>query len=272
MRNRVGLLVFALSVLLLLAVEGFFLWKKVPAMDPDQYGRYAHDLETRNEWRYGYIQGVHGAYLVRARDAAQPQRSATGSDKDEMRSFMRSELRRIPRKTALETALYASILAFLFFGARPLRGLVRGRTPRRLRRLVADVLPGAVVFALIAFPLLVFGYGYGGFTNLVGPGAMSYSGPYFRWESWVGNSSNSISYRALVSVVTIPAGLLVELVWMALERIPFVVELDDVETAAPYWIADLLFYGALSVAAIRTIGAIRRRRRPVRAEAALPSI
>jgi len=58
---------------------------------------------------------------------------------------------------------------------------------------------------------------------------MSYSGPYFRWESWVGNSSNSISYRALVSVVTIPACLLVELVWMAVEQIPFVVELDEVE-------------------------------------------
>ena len=78
---------------------------------------------------------------------------------------------------------------------------------------------------------------------------MSCSGPYFHFRSWLNNSSNSISYRAFVSPLTLPAGVLVELAWSALQHMPVYGPLlsSEPESVLPYWIAGGIFYGLVAV-------------------------
>jgi hypothetical protein len=173
---------------------------------------------------------------------------------------MRSELRSIPRKTALEAVLYFLLGAYVLLVAPRLAGAMRGRRMPRSARIVAMLLPGALFFVLAAAPLLIWSYGYGGFTNLVGPGAISYSGPYFRMQSWFHNASNSVSYRAFVSPLILPPGVMVELCLFGLRALPLVGDAfgDGLDSNWPYWLAGALFYGGIGAA----IGAAKGRLRP----------
>lgn len=247
MRNRNAVLGFVTCGAFVLVVEAFFAARKVRPIDLEAYASQCVDIEARDGWRFGFWPGMHGALLVKTPDRGQSPRPPHDEHGRKLHALMSRELRQIPLKVALETGFYLGVLGFVFFVAAPLRDLARGSTPGRPRRLAASLLPGALLFCVAAAPLLLLGYGYGGFTNLVGPGAMSYSGPYFHWRSWIQDSSNSISYRAFVSPLLLPPGVLVQTGWLALRKIPIYGPLLDDEPAgaAAYWVAGALVYGTL---------------------------
>jgi len=255
-RIAIGL---AASAILATAIQCIFLPKKLTPLDADQYGRYAIELEADPNGRYGYVPGMHGAVLVRAPASAPPPRSRP--HQRELESFMRSELRSIPRKTALEAIFYFLLGAYLFLGAPRLAAATRNRRMDRFAGIAATFLPGALFFVIAASPLLIGDYGYGGFTNLAGPGAFSYSGPHFHLQSWLGNSSNSISYRAFVSPVVLPPGVLVRLANRVLRSVPLIGDAfsGGVESVWPYWVAGTIFYGGIG-AVLSAVGRRLRRR------------
>lgn len=262
MRRSLATAGFGLSVIVMLAVQVFFLARKIEPVDGAVYARYGIELASTAKWRYGYVAGMHGAVLVKV-PITEPGARRT-AEPTELKRLMAAELAGIPLRFTLETTFYAFLLVYVFFLAPRLAAALRNRGGRRFRGFLARLLPGALFFVFAAAPLLIWGYGYGGFTNLVGPDAMSYSGPYFHWRSWLGNSSNSISYRAFVSPLVLPAGMFVELLWEGLHALPLLGELYESEPAsnAPYWVAGAFLYGLFGLALRRIFATPRPRPTP----------
>lgn len=175
---------------------------------------------------------------------------------------MTRELERIPERVLEEALFYALLMAYLLLVLPRLRsGGQRIRT--RSLRWMASLLPGGIFFVVAAAPLLVWGYGYGGFSNLAGPNAMSFSGPYYHFDSWLNNSSNSVSYRAFISPILLPPGILVELAWWGFQKVPVYGVLLDSEPNSvwPHWIAGTFFYGLAFLGIHTLLGSLTRRRR-----------
>jgi hypothetical protein len=237
-----------------LAAHATFLPRKVLPVDSQHYAQYGIDLKVDPVWRIGFIAGVHGATLVKARNTGTPPKERADSWHQELKSVMARELKLIPAKFIAEAFFYLFLLTYLVLASPHLRRALQRRSRDRPIRIVAALTPGAIFFFLAASPLLIWGYGYGGFTNLVGPGCMSFSGPYFHLRAWLYNSSNSISYRAFVSPITLPVGTLVGLVWEGLRSLPILGAFLDSEpeTALPYWFAGAFLYGLVGVALERT--------------------
>lgn len=261
MRRNTATVGFAFSLIVMLAAQISFLTRKIQPADVALYARHGIELARTAKWRYGYLPSMHGAFLVKVPitepEAKEPPRGT------ELTSLMSAELRSVPLKFAFEMIFYIFLLVYVFFLAPRLSAALRNREGRRLSRFFSKLLPGALFFVLVAAPLLIWGYGYGGFTNLVGPDAMSYSGPYFHLQMWLHNSSNSISYRAFVSPLMLPVGVFVDLVWEGLQKLPVFGELLDSEpaTAAPYWAAGALVYGLVGLTLSRTSRLITARQR-----------
>jgi hypothetical protein len=267
LQGRRTLILFGISTILLIAVHATFLPRKIRRIEPDEYTRYAIDLRVAPKERIGFVSGTHGAVLVRATNSGGAPHNERGDPKSqELRAFMARELERIPTKFLGETLFYVTLLAYAVLLLPRLRRVARRIRTTSLRWLAA-ILPGGILFVLAAAPLLIWGYGYGGFSNLVGPNAMSFSGPYFHLNTWLNNSSNSVSYRAFISPILLPPSILVELAWWGFQRLPVYGVLLDTESESvwSYWIAGTIFYGLafLGVHELATLLSRRRRLTPV---------
>jgi hypothetical protein len=108
---------------------------------------------------------------------------------------MSVELKRVLLKAAAETALYLSLVLYGFFLAPWIVARIRARTPRRFLRAVTMALLWALGWTILAAPFLLRGYGYPLYSTWVGPGALSWSGPYLCSPSF--SSGLTVSYRGL---------------------------------------------------------------------------
>jgi hypothetical protein len=236
--------IFGASAVAVLTVHVAFARSKIPEASADLYERAGVGLQLKGPWLYGYVAGMHGAYLVKVPRPPSAPKTARRSGRPEITAIMARELDLVPAKVAGEAALYIAMLAYLFFGTRVVRRALERFGSSRMARWIRFFGPGAILFVIVAAPLLVFGYGYGGFTNLAGPGAMSYSGPYYDWTLWRYLSGNTISYRAFISLALAPVGFLVQLTtlaWNAVTR--FDEDLEQLFLVSAYWFVGVLLYG-----------------------------
>jgi hypothetical protein len=251
------------SIVALAVILTAHFWLLTRKIHPVQTAEYAVDLRVTPQRRYGFMAGFHGAILVKAPNSGLgPVRK--GFPSPGLEPVMLRELRSIPWKAALEAAFYLVLIGYLFLVAGRLRALWPGQKRGRLAGIAGSLLPGAIFFVLAASPLLLGGYGYGGFSNLAGPGAISASGPYFNLNLWLSNSGNTISYRAFVSPIMIPAGVLSEIFQFLIKQIPIYGELiEDPPAPFVYWFFGAAFYGVLGAFAgwLTSAGSRSRKQR-----------
>lgn len=259
--RKTSLIGFAAASGITLAVHLSFLARKIQPVNDEQYARYGHDLRVTPGWRFGFVAGMHGAFLIKVRNRGGVPQSVDDRRARNLRLVMSRELELIGGKFIGETIFYLLLLCYLFFLGPHLRTSLRKTARSGLARFGANLAPGAIFFILAATPLLIWGYGYGGFTNLVGPGAMSYSGPYFSLGAWLNSSSNSITYRAVVSPIMLPPAMVVQLSWEAFRHVPvYGILMEDVPSITlPYWLAGVLLYGFGGLAIQKLSDAIRKR-------------
>jgi hypothetical protein len=236
---------FLVASALVLTGHFWLLTRKIHPLQTTDYALHAVDLHVTSRWRYGFLSSLHGAVLVKAPNSG-PVPTRADSLSRELKPVMQRELRFIPWKAALEAALYLALLGYLFLVAGRLRARLHSPQRSRFASTAVSLLPGAVFFVLAASPLLLGGYGYGGFSNLAGPGAISASGPYFNLDLWLRNSGNTISHRAFVSPIMIPAGALSGIFQSLIKHLPVYGELiEDSPGPFVYWLFGASFYGVL---------------------------
>ncbi len=237
--------IFAVTVCAVLAAHTTFVKTKIREADPERYRRAGRDLRVNGQWRYGYLVSFHGAVLAKvARDSA-PGAGSRDSHAPELSATMLRELNLVPLKVIGEAFFYVGLLAYLFFGMSMVTGRLAILGNSRMGRWTRFLAPGALFYAMLAMPLLSFGYGYGGFSNLAGPGAMSWSGPYFHWDLWRLNSGNTISYRAVISPAVFPVEFAADILASAYGIWgPFREEIESATWRPMLWILGGLFYGA----------------------------
>jgi len=236
------------------ALAGHFwlLTRKIHPISGSEYGSHAVDLRETPRWRYGFFAGHHGAVLVKTLNLGKVPTAKESGLIRELKPVMERELRLIPRKAVLEAVLYLLVLGYLILVTERLRIRLLNPGRNRLARLALELVPGAIFFALAAGPLLLWGYGYGGFSNLAGPGALSYSGPYFSLTNWLMNSGNTISYRAFISPILLPVDVLSELLQLAAKRIPIYGDvMENGLSPLAYCLLGVGFYGVVGLVAGR---------------------
>lgn len=146
----------------------------IPAIETEQFDRWAVELDRRGNWRYGYVQEHHGAALVRAPLLADTP-AFVSQDEDPLAAVMARELRTMPWKAGLELGFYAGLLALYRYGLPRLPWTRSGAQPRWRRS--SGVALSTVIFVSAAMaPYLAAGYGEPLFSTYRGPGALSYSG------------------------------------------------------------------------------------------------
>ena len=222
-RHRRSIL-FALTILVMVALQWFSLKDKIRCIDPDKIPLDFVELRTTSEWRTGYVVLHHGAVLVSMplntppasaeRDAAAEEDEsdaagdATGGsghvrpcteEEEAIRLIMGRELDLAPLKAGLELALYVALLFWGFFGARRFRARVLGTGTGRSRACVAGALSWMVGWLIAAAPLVACGYGPPLFSNWMGPGAASWSSGYP--GSW--GSGLTVSYRHFIETAAL---------------------------------------------------------------------
>jgi hypothetical protein len=197
----------------ILGVTGIFCfqwlcWKgKVVEFPPEKYDKaYVVDLKFTPKMRYGYVQGLHGAVLVKTENRitqlSSPEEvgiASTGQEGNKLesdivpildpefesgsneaaigvREAMLTELDLVPVKTALEIMLYLGAFSIVFWGPRRIEktNFLSPCTPFR-RDLFAGCLCWAISIWVLTMPLLLLHYGPPLFSTWVGPGAMVYS-------------------------------------------------------------------------------------------------
>jgi len=106
---------FAAAAMLMLLLQGICLRDKVVRVDAGEYASEATELRVSPHWRYGYIETLHGARLVRTPNV--PLR--VGQPRPESRVWlaMNHELGMVPLKATGETALCLLLLGYGFFAA-----------------------------------------------------------------------------------------------------------------------------------------------------------
>ncbi len=171
----------------------------VRPVSPERFASAAH-LRVIGGWQIGFLRGQHGAWLVRT-PATVSATSATGGPNASLIPEMLEALDSLPRKAALEGILFSLLflMAFVGFPALVRRPLVANLSPF-LQRVISAGL-GAVVGMALFSPYLLLGYGASAFSNWVGPGAYSSSGPYL---TVTGISGETVSYRTVVEAAALP--------------------------------------------------------------------
>ena len=238
-RHRRRLFVGAL--LLVSSVQWMCLRYKVSYIEPKLYSTMSYELEITPKWRYGFVQTYHGAHLVRTPNISlRPLQPVEHDAKfDDIWATMRTELRLIPLKAASEASLYVLLLAYVLFGAPWIAARVQTKTTKRIWYLGCLGLLWAVGWTIMAAPLLAAGYGEPIYSTWAGPGAMSYSGPYFGKTSF-GNGM-TISYRGLFEVVA-PGISAMAIAASGLPRY-----LPRMSTAVYLWLVGIVFYGIVGM-------------------------
>lgn len=199
-RIRWRAFVFVLCFLALL--HGGSTYLRVQEITPEKYGRQAIDLRETAKWRFGFIAGYHGAYLVKTPHApdSPPVRHPVPEEAD-LASAMAHDLETYPAKSALEAIFYLVLMAYAFFLAPALRIKLAPQLARRGRKILFEIAAWSLGWTLACLPLIGLGYGGSLFTTWAGPGAWIYSGPYPGFIT--GLPAETISYRPLLEAASL---------------------------------------------------------------------
>jgi hypothetical protein len=229
-------------VVLLVAAQAWFLHNKVSWLPPEDYATHGHDLKPTRTWRFGYVSGRHGARLVRtapeARPAGEAGLFAPGSDLD---GPMLRELQMAPALAGLELVLYLLVtLAVARVGR-----FASVRRGARWRWLLLPLIAGW----LLSLPLLAVGYGSSIYSNYVGPGAFSSSGPYLR-VSFI--PAETVSYRSLMEALGLAP------LWL-LRLVRFGQWFPDVPFELFWCVVVVGFYGVVGLASARAARTFRMK-------------
>ena len=187
---------FAAALMLMLLMQEICLRDKVPCVDADAYGSEATELRVSPHWRYGYIETMHGARLVRTANvslAVSPSRPAS-----HVWVAMNDELGRVPLKVAGETTLYLLLLVYGFFAAPWLADKASASICARLVNAGHVGVLWATGWTILAAPILLWGYGEPIYSTWSGPGGFSSSGPYMC--SLSSGPGLTVSYRTAFEV------------------------------------------------------------------------
>jgi hypothetical protein len=242
-RRRRRLKHFLLAAGAVLALQVLCLELRIPAVKPESFAERAVELKVTRKWHYGYMQLWHGAVLVKAPNTdilANPVGEMQPVEwEGEVYGVMQRQLEALPRKAALEAALYLGILAYVFFGWGRLKGAFLARRRRRERLLLATVLNWTLLWVIAGLPLLVWGYGTPLFTNCVGPGALSSSGIFLGWAPAY---SSTISYHYLLAALAPFCLVLLTPISFAWVWLPGITE------GQVLWLGGLFFFVSLGLA------------------------
>jgi hypothetical protein len=160
---------------------------KIPSVSPEVFSEAFVGVGSFWGWNVGYVAGHHGAALARSRgiakaDAHEPK-SCGG-----LTEAMRRELESVPRKFALEVALYVTLV-----GAAGLLVTIRPRAKRR--RLAWSMYSPLLLLLLAGAPCALWCYGSSIYSNYVGPCWLSCSGG---WLTVTLIPADTISYRSFL--------------------------------------------------------------------------
>jgi hypothetical protein len=197
--NSLSVIVF-LYLTLLHAGPGWFRVVNIPPEKYQQSG--AVDLKITPELRYGYVSAQHGAFLVKTQNGAAFTSYQPNNDYEKIEfDWMKKDLESYRRRANLEAVFYGTVWAYAFVLIPWLRWKIQGiRWPGRT---ILRGLFWAGGWVLIATPLILLDYGASLYTTWNGPGALSWSGPYF--GTVTGFNAETISYRTFVELTGAPA-------------------------------------------------------------------
>ena len=168
-----SILVWVILTMALLSVHGCLTVFKIPHLEPDLYVVAATDLSVTDDWRYGFVRLRHGAILVKTSARGLSGTVLRKALSEEVHDEMALALQLFPIKAILEADFY---FFWVYLCVRVLPSiaslLVGGGGWRRPLRYA---LVAAFSMFIAVQPLLRLGYGGSFFTNLEGPGAISYT-------------------------------------------------------------------------------------------------
>jgi hypothetical protein len=223
-----------IRVMAILLLQWMMLRAKVPTIPEAIYKEDAVDLRVTPKWRYGYAMLHHGAILVRTRNTSNQPTDIPSGPHDEIWSAMDNEFRLIPTKTILESLLYLSLLVYALYGSSWLTDKIVAEKKGPLAAFVTKTILWMVAWTIASSPLLVGGYGEPLYSTWIGPGALSYSGPYWRISSGCGLT---VSYRPFIEIIATGPRLCAVLIGDSIKHLP------KISDRAYLWIAGLIFYG-----------------------------
>jgi hypothetical protein len=227
---------FVAALVLMLLLLGMCLRDKVLNVEASVYSSEATELQVSSHWRYGYIATYHGARLVRTPNV--PLRvSQRDPESDDVWVVMNNELRLVPLKAVLETALYLLLLIYGFFLAPWIAASIRAQIQRRILRAGSVAVLWAVGWTIVATPNLMWGYGEPIYSTWSGPGALSSSGPYLCSMSY--GPGLTVSYRGVFEA-TAPCLAAMLFGSTGLPR-----NLPELSDAGYLWLLGVMVYGIM---------------------------
>lgn len=237
-RRRRKQILFVGTLLVFISMQWTCMRSKVQYVEPHLYASEATEVRITREWRYGFIRTYHGARLVRTPNIRlEPLEHPP--ELEGLSAAMRNELSLVRLKLSLESAFYLLLLIYVFWGGPWIAGWIQGRTSKLSWYLVCVGLLWALGWTIVASPLLLAGYGEPIYSTWAGPGAMSYSGPYFGQPSF-GNGV-TISYRSFFEVVAPNISA------MAITASGLNKHLPNMSATVYLWLLGIGFYGILGV-------------------------
>lgn len=187
---------------------------KVCNIPPRTYGQFAEEICVTERWRYGYVCGHHGAVLVKTRNVPGAKPAVQAGGVAELSQAMLIELRSYPQKSVLEALLYGAILAYALVLITHLRNWLNARSRIWSLALLREAAFWAGGWTLFVAPLLWLDYGASMYTTWVGPGYLSWSGPYL--GTFTGVAGETVSYRPLLEIWSALPVLVVRPDWLRL--------------------------------------------------------
>lgn len=229
---------FLITIVWIVAIHGGYTYFQVPMIESaEYYSRNAFDLTATAKWRYGYVVGHHGTYLVKAHNTpeAVPHLDPGSSNDKQLVSAMSQKLDTYPLRAALEALLYSFLVGYAFFLVPCLANKFAPKSSVYSKMILFVCAIVALFWTLACLPLLCFGYGSSLFSTWEGPGASGYSGPYPGLPT--GLPGETISYRPLLEVASAIPMIAVEVT--GLGRC-----LPEMTISLFVWISGVLFYCA----------------------------
>jgi hypothetical protein len=227
---------FAAALVLMLLVQAISLRGKVLRVEASEYSDVAVELEVTSHWRYGYVTAYHGARLVRTPNVPLQVRQFDPASGD-VGAAMDKELHLVPRKAALETALYLFLLFYGFFVAPWAAESNPVGIFSRIRHAGFVAVLWVQGWTFLAAPAVLWGYGEPIYSTWSGPGALSSSGPYLC--SLSSGPGMTVSYRGVFEAAApCYSAMLVEATSLP-EHLP---EMSDTKYL---WLLGVISYGIL---------------------------